>query len=459
MEGAEINNWTIEQKLGEGGMSEVWLARHKKLGTPAAIKFLHSTLTRDPNFRERFLKEARTQAQLHHPNIAQVMDFHDQNDRFLIIIEYLPGGSLADVIEKTRGPVETGRAVSWVRQSLEALDFAHQRGIIHRDVKPSNIMIDGHGRAKVMDFGIALVLGEQRMTSTGTAIGTPHYMSPEQILRPKEVDHRTDVYSMGIVLYELLTGKIPFDGDTDFIVKTAQVNDAPPPPRTINPQVPESLENIVMKALAKDADYRYVSCGEFARALAAFQENDGSIAFRETVQLPRESREANIAETEFLGNTPDTGGTQQVVEPPSPSVIASPRQSVETEKLPPKPATGETKKWSLKAKLISLQLAVTFLAAATIPINVELLTVFTFALSIMGILTAWFLRRRSSTVLFGLSAPAFIIVCWFLILVNNWSPTAAATPLTILTWFYLAVCGLAGYLIVKKPEAVGKSKE
>ncbi|MGH9765170.1 MAG: serine/threonine protein kinase [Blastocatellia bacterium] len=270
MEGMLVGNWTVERLLGEGGMGKVYLARHRHLNTLAALKVLYISLTHDQSFRDRFLQEAQTQSQLQHPNIARIIDYIERESQYYLVVEYLAGGTLADVIDNAHGPLDMARAVSWTRQALSALNYAHQRGIIHRDIKPSNIMFDDEGNIKVMDFGIALVMGGRRLTSTGVTMGTPEYMSPEQIVRPKDVDHRTDVYSMGIVLYEMLSGRVPFDGDTDFAVRAAQVNAPPPPLRYLNPAIPEALEQLVMRALAKDANLRYSGCGEFIGALDRF---------------------------------------------------------------------------------------------------------------------------------------------------------------------------------------------
>ncbi len=265
--GRGIGNWVVERKLGEGGMGEVYLARHRTLDTEAVVKVLSELLTHDERFRARFLQEAQTQAQLGHPHIAQVLDFVEQGGEWFLVIEHLPGGTLGEVIERTDGLVPRSLAVGWARQALEALDLANQKGIIHRDVKPANIWLDAYDRVKVTDFGIAMVLGGKRLTTTGQPLGTPQYMSPEQIRHPTKVDHRADVYSMGIVLYELLTGRVPFDFAEDFDVREAQVNTKPLPPSTVNATIPPQLDGIVVKALAKDPNDRFAGCGEFAKAL------------------------------------------------------------------------------------------------------------------------------------------------------------------------------------------------
>lgn len=268
----EIGNWRLGEKIGEGGMGTVYLAHHKILGAPAAFKILAPALTRDPRFRERFMREAKAHAQMRHSGIAQVIDFIEQDDQLNLVMEYLPGGTLAEMLEREKRPRPLKQALSWARRALTALDYAHQRGVIHRDVKPSNILFDEHGQAKLVDFGIALVLDGRRLTTTG-ALGTPHYMSPEQIRQPLEVDHRTDVYAMGVVLYEMLAGRAPFDGESDFDIRYAQVNEPPKPLRPLNPEVNEELESIVFRAMAKKADDRYAGCGEMERELAALEQN------------------------------------------------------------------------------------------------------------------------------------------------------------------------------------------
>ncbi|MBS1789070.1 MAG: protein kinase [Acidobacteria bacterium] len=283
MKNTQIGHWVVEDKLGEGGMGEVWLAHHSQISRKVAIKVMSQPLLADQKLQERFVQEASAQARLQHPNIVPVSDFFSANGVNYLVMPYIEGQSLEEKLESlaatNAGPMPIKEALKIAADVLPALDYAHQQLIIHRDVKPSNILLDRSGHAYLVDFGIALMIGQERKTKTGTAVGTSSYMSPDQIRSPKQIDHRTDVYSFGCVLYEMLTGKPPFEagpeeGDTDFAVKYHHLHTAPKSPRELNPQIPEKIEALVMKALAKNPDERFVSCGAFARALADADETD-----------------------------------------------------------------------------------------------------------------------------------------------------------------------------------------
>lgn len=272
LEGTRVGNWTLTEKIGEGGMGLVFLAHHASLDHRAAVKVSSARLADDPGFRQRFLNEARTQARLAHPHIVQVFDHLEQDGCWYLVTEYLENGGLDQLLGERQEPVPVDRALGWALEALDALDFAHSQGVIHRDVKPPNLLLDAGHRIKVTDFGIAVVVGERRMTQTGVTLGTPHYMSPEQIRHPQDVDHRTDVYSFGLVLYELLSGHLPFDAESDYDVQQAQVNEPPLPLRASNTEVSKRLEEVVLTALAKSPGDRHVSCAAFARALRACRE-------------------------------------------------------------------------------------------------------------------------------------------------------------------------------------------
>jgi len=270
--GQHIRDYVLGQKIGEGGMGEVWSAVHEVLHRPVAIKAMAAHLARDPQFEERFLQEARSQAILQHPRILGVTEFFREGGVYYLIMPLVNGQPLDDRLAQARGPLPLGEAAHIASDMLDALDYAHQRGIIHRDVKPSNILLDRDGRAYLTDFGIALLVGQDRRTRTGTSLGTPYYMSPEQIRSPKAIDHRSDVYSAACVIYEMLAGRPPFvaeegEGDVDFVLKEAHLRRIPEPIRRWNPAVPAAVDAVVLRALAKEPNQRYGGCGEFRRAL------------------------------------------------------------------------------------------------------------------------------------------------------------------------------------------------
>lgn len=252
-----IHNYRILSLIGEGGMGEVYLAEETLLGRQVAIKVLSSAATHDPQFRQRFVNEARMQAGLQHPNIVGLYTFFEQEEVYYMAMEYAEGITLSEMIGIT-GPIPEDRATRIIRQVLAALDYAHQRGVIHRDIKPGNIMVGANDSVKIMDFGIARMMNAGHMTQTGTRMGTPFYMSPEQVLNPREVDHRTDIYSAGIVFFEMLTGKLPFqtDSESSFILEKQIVDNAIPDPRTFYPYISDKTVNIVRLMTKGDRDIR-----------------------------------------------------------------------------------------------------------------------------------------------------------------------------------------------------------
>ena len=324
MEGRKIGNWVIRRKLGEGGMGEVWLAVHAALETPAALKALSPLFTGDAEakkeIRRRFLQEAKLQSRLKHPHIALVMDFIVEEEQLYIVQEYLEGGSLADMIRQARGPVPLERAIAWSGQALQALGHAHRGGVVHRDVKPSNVMLDGRGEVKVLDLVAAKLIGGERRTVMGMVMGTPAYMSPEQCMSAKDVDHRADQYSMGIVLFELLTGRFPFEGETNFALMMRQVQEPPPAPRALNQMVPAEIDGIVLRALSKSPGDRFRDCGEMGEALLA-----ASPGGRPAAEAPRRAgaAKATVAESEYLAGAsvlPSAGGQPARIPPTTPEM-------------------------------------------------------------------------------------------------------------------------------------------
>ncbi len=264
--GSTIGPYQITEPLGVGGMGEVYKAYHAGLEVFRAIKFIRPEFSMAADFRARFQKEARSVARLRHPNIVQVHDFGEHDGRFYMVMEYVDGQSLKAVIANHE-PMAIDTAVALVKEIAGALDHAHQQGLIHRDIKPDNIMLDAHHRAVLMDFGIArLIIGDGNLTATGMGIGTPTYMAPEQ-LKALKVGPYTDVYSLSIVLFELLTGRAPFQADTPLAVLLKSLNDPMPTPRTLNPKISEELEAVILKGTAREASQRYQTAAEFMHAL------------------------------------------------------------------------------------------------------------------------------------------------------------------------------------------------
>jgi eukaryotic-like serine/threonine-protein kinase len=251
--------YRIQRKLGAGGMADVYLAEDQELGRRVAIKILNSRHGNDDQFIERFRREAKNAAALNHPNIVSIYDRGEAEDTYYIAMEFLDGRTLKELIV-SRGAAPINVAIEYARQILSALRFAHRHGIVHRDIKPHNVLVDGEGRVKVTDFGIARA-GTSQMTETGSIVGTAQYLSPEQA-RGGEVDPRSDLYSLGIVLYELLTGKTPFEGDTPVEIAMKHLSASPKPPSKLRPDIPPELDMVVLRALAKNPDDRYQSADE-----------------------------------------------------------------------------------------------------------------------------------------------------------------------------------------------------
>ncbi len=264
--GATIGQYQIVEQIGIGGMATVYKAYQPSMDRYVAIKILPSQLAHDPNFAKRFEHEAKAIAALEHPHILPIHDFGTADGHTYMVMRYVEGGTLSGQMGK---PIPLPRIVRLVSDIARALDYAHQQGVVHRDIKPSNILIDKHGEALLTDFGVAkMVAGSKstQLTTAGSILGTPAYMSPEQA-GSTEVDGRSDIYSLGVVLYELLTGQPPYRAETPLAVVLMHVNDPLPPPRTIKPNIPEPLERVVLKAMAKKAQDRFQTANEMAQAL------------------------------------------------------------------------------------------------------------------------------------------------------------------------------------------------
>jgi serine/threonine-protein kinase len=264
----QVSSYRLEEEIARGSTGIVYRGVHTLLDEIVAIKAISPELTLNPELRQRFLNEAKIQRRLEHPNVVPMRKFLIEKEKLYIVMEFIDGGTLAQHLRQLRRPMTVSEVILIFRQMLEGLGFAHSQGVIHRDVKPSNILLTRLGVAKLADFGIAHTLGAARLTRK--ALGNPAYMSPEQIQGAK-LDHRTDIYSLGIILYEMLTGRVPFehpeDSDSDYGVLSAHINEAATTPRHWAPEIPPFLEAAILKALEKRPEDRFASCREFQEGL------------------------------------------------------------------------------------------------------------------------------------------------------------------------------------------------
>ena len=270
-EGSVVDNrYRVLRRLGSGGMADVWLAEDTHLQRQVALKVLHRRFLQDQQFVDRFQREAESAAGLQHPNIVGVYDRGRDGEVNYIAMRYVEGPTLKELIERGLTPEQ---AAALVRQVLEGARFAHRNGIVHRDLKPQNVIVDGEGKAVVTDFGIARA-GVSEITQTGSVMGTPQYLSPEQA-QGFEVTPVSDLYSIGVILYEALTGRVPFEGENAVAIAMKQVSEVPQRPSSINPRVSPALDAVVMRALEKEPGQRFQSADAFIAALDAAMKDPG----------------------------------------------------------------------------------------------------------------------------------------------------------------------------------------
>jgi serine/threonine-protein kinase len=259
------NRYRIVKRLGSGGMAHVYYAEHATLGRALVVKVLHRHLARDDEMRERFFREAEAASRLIHPHICTIEDYGEAGDVVFLVMPYLAGGSMAGQLMQQRTiPAESVASTS--AQLAQALDYAHRHGIVHRDIKPDNVLFDEDQHARLTDFGIATARYHGRLTAGGRAMGTPHYMSPEQAMG-KLIDGRSDLYGIGVLLYECILGFPPFDGADSYSIGFKHVHEQPVSPDTVDSRVSPALSAIIMKCLAKQPDQRYQRGADLADAL------------------------------------------------------------------------------------------------------------------------------------------------------------------------------------------------
>ncbi|UCD56180.1 MAG: serine/threonine protein kinase, partial [Candidatus Hydrogenedentota bacterium] len=260
--GTKLGNYEIERLLGKGGMGVVYKARQISLDRSVALKILPPAFSSDPSFVKRFRREARAVAQLSHRNIIQIHDIAEEKGLHFFSMECMEGQTLDELLEE-RGRLEIADAVKIITQAAQGIEHAHNNGIIHRDIKPSNIILDEFGNVKVMDFGLARIADDRsKLTQSGMLIGTLDYMSPEQACG-EPVDHRTDIWSLGVVLYEMLAGKTPFDAPSNAALVHKIIYEEPPELTSLAPVVPPGLSVVVSRAMAKNKEERYANISEF----------------------------------------------------------------------------------------------------------------------------------------------------------------------------------------------------
>lgn len=269
LSGKTLGGYELLEALGHGGMADVYKGRHVRLDRYVAIKILRPRIAADTDFQQRFEREAQAVASLRHPNIVQVYDFGDEDGTYFMVMEYIDGNDLLEVLKET-GMFSLDEALPLIRGVSNALDYAHTMGIIHRDIKPSNVLLQFQNDTLcpiLTDFGIAKLLSNHTRTNQSALIGTLDYMAPEQIKDSGQVDTRADVYSLGVMAYQMLTGKLPYQADNPAAVITAHLQQQAPDPRTVVPHLPENVGRAVLRALHKDRDYRFRTAGDFAAAL------------------------------------------------------------------------------------------------------------------------------------------------------------------------------------------------
>ena len=324
--------YVVEELLGQGGMSAVYKGTDPNLKRVVAIKVIHSHLSNNPDFVQRFEEEAAAVAQLRHHGIIQVYDFNRDDDLYYMVLEFVPGETLQDHLKRLNDSgrkLSPTKAIEYMANICDAVDYAHQRGMIHRDIKPANLMLTTTGQVILMDFGIAKIVGGTRHTATGAVVGTAMYMSPEQI-KGEQPDRRTDIYSLGVTLFEMVSGRPPFDANSAMTLMMMHINDPVPNVKSLNPDVPDALVTVINKALAKDPNNRYQTAAQMAVALRnalSVGSSSPQATMMEDATLMKQARGTTIEKPPVAGtyveSTPIVPARGTMIEGSAPSSIYS----------------------------------------------------------------------------------------------------------------------------------------
>ena len=317
--GTRLGKYEIQAEIGRGGMGAVYKGYDQALDRYVAVKVLAPHLVWEKEFVERFLREARAAARLKHPGIVTIYDVGQEGGWYYFVMEYLEGQTLSEVVRQ-RGPLPPDEVLSILRPLAGALDYAHHRGLVHRDIKPGNVIVDPAGQVTLMDFGIARAAQETRLTATGALVGTPEYMSPEQA-RGLTVDARSDQYSLAVVAYEMLSGQVPFQAESTLALMYKVVHEPLPPIRQVRPGLPAGVEGVLAKALAKEPGDRYATVSSFVEALGQ------ALAGRAVEGVPAQPKKAAPpVEAPTMIRTPEVTAvpTPAVAPTPTPAPVAVP---------------------------------------------------------------------------------------------------------------------------------------
>jgi len=318
--GNRIGDYEIVSVLGAGGMGKVYKVRNVISDRVEALKILLPNLEHEPELADRFMREIKVQASLQHPNIAALHTALRVENQLLMVMELVDGVTLEQQLKA--GPIPIANAVNYISQVLFALGYAHQHGVVHRDIKPANMMVTADGTVKLMDFGIAKAAADRKLTMTGTTMGSLYYMSPEQIKGMSNLDARSDLYSVGVSLYEIVTGKKPFDGDSQFAIMAAHLEKTPVPPITYDAALPPILNDVILMSITKDPEKRFQSAQAFAGALSNVAKSIGApVAVPTVAPIPVDSGATRVlAPTGPMANASDATAVLPATKSKAPSV-------------------------------------------------------------------------------------------------------------------------------------------